>query len=140
MNDIAIRSPDGFRIRHTMLRVRDLDRSIDFYTRLLGMGVMRRRPNADPDGVVAYLGYGEEDGNHALELLEDADNSEAYDSGTGYGHIALAVPDIYALSEMLEKEGVDFILAPEPIRPGSPNIVAFIRDPDGYEIELTERH
>ncbi len=139
MTEVAIKSPNGFRIRHTMLRVRDLEHAVDFYTRLLGMGVMRLRPNSDPDGNVAYVGYGEEAGNHALELIEATANKDSYDLGTGYGHVALAVPDIRGLCEMLAGEGVQFIRPLGPIRPGNPNMLAFIVDPDGYQIELTER-
>src|SRR5581483_9323990 len=100
-----------FRIRHTMMLVRDLDRSIDFYTRLLGMDVQRLRPNPEKSERVGYLGY-----------------------------VALYVSDLYKLSEKLKAAGVKFTLGPEPNRPGSKDHVAFIEDPDGYTIELTERH
>ena len=129
---------EGYRIRHTMVRVADLEKSVDFYTRLLGMEVQRRRDN--PDEAVAYVGYGDEDHNHAIELIHEPARDAAFEMGNCYGHVALAVPDLYALCETLEKAGVEFRQAAGPIRPGSANLLAFVRDPDGYEIELTERH
>ena len=128
---------DVRRIRHTMVRVADLDKSVDFYTRLLGMEVQRRRDNADER--VAYVGYGDENGNHAIELTCEAGNSGPFEMGTGYGHVALGVSDIKGLCAALETAGVEFRKPLGPVRPGSPVHVAFIRDPDGYEIELTER-
>ena len=129
----------GFRIRHTMLRVAELERSVKFYTGLLGMVEFRRRE--DDDELVCYVGYGDaEDAVHALELVQEKDHEGGFEMGNCYGHVALAVPDIYALSEELKKAGVKFPLPPRPLRPDSPNHVAFILDPDGYEIELTERH
>ena len=129
----------GFRIRHTMLRVEELERSVKFYTELLGMAEFRRRE--DDDEMVCYVGYGDrEDAVHALELVQEKDHEGPFEMGNCYGHVALAVPDIYGLSAELEKEGVKFALPPRPLREGSSNHVAFIFDPDGYEIELTERH
>ncbi len=125
------------RIRHTMVRVGDLDRSIDFYTRLLGMTVQRERNN--PDEAVAYVGYGDEATSHAIELTCEADNRGPFEIGTGYGHVALGVPDIKGLCKTLVAAGVEFRKPLGPVRPGSAVHVAFIRDPDGYEIELTER-
>ena len=126
------------RMRHTMVRVADLDRSIDFYTRLLGMSVQRRREN--PAEQVAYVGYGDEGPHHTIELTCETDHKGPFDHGDGYGHVALGVSDLSGLCEMLEKEGVEFRHPLGPIRPGSPVIVAFIRDPDGYEVELTKRN
>jgi lactoylglutathione lyase len=128
---------EGRRIRHTNLRVRDLDKSVDFYTRLLGMEVQRRRDN--PDEQVAYVGYGEESENHALELTFEPARTAPFEIGNCYGHVALGVSDIEGLCAMLETAGVEFRKPLGPVRPGSPVHVAFIHDPDGYEIELTER-
>ncbi len=140
MNEGKTASPPGFRIRHTMLRVQDVEKSVDFYTRLLGMGVMRRREDARRKQTVCYVGYGEEDVNHALELVQEHERRGALEPGDAYGHIALAVPDLNGLCETLARDGVNITHAPEPVRPGSANLVAFITDPDGYEVELTERH
>ncbi len=128
---------DGLRIRHTNLRVADLDRSIEFYTHLLGMSVQRRREN--PDEQVAYVGYGDESEHHALELTFEPARTEPFELGNCYGHVALGVPDIHAMCAMLQKEGVEFRQPLGPVRPGSSVVVAFIKDPDGYEVELTER-
>ena len=132
--------PAGFRIRHTMIRVKDLEKSVAFYTDLLGMSVMRRRVNDDRGETVAYVGYGDEDANHALEIVQEHDQPAQFRHGNTYGHVALAVPDVMGLSEILMKAGVEFSTPPQAVRAGSPNKLAFIKDPDGYEIELTERH
>lgn len=127
-----------FRIRHTMLPVSDLDRTIDFYTRLLGMDVMRMRER--PEERVAYLGYGSEDAGPALELIQTGAAGEPGEMAAWAGHVALYVSDLYKLCETLKREGVTFTREPGPNRPGVPDLVAFIKDPDGYTLELTERH
>ncbi len=129
------------RIRHTMLRVKDLDKSLDFYCRLFGMTLYRRRDNEGGKYSVAFLGYGDENSNPAIELTYNWGRDDEYDKGDGYGHIAIGVPDIYALCEMLEKEGVDIPRPVGPLAHGGPNasIIAFVCDPDGYMIELGER-
>ena len=131
--------PAGFRIRHTMIRVKDLDTSVAFYTDLLGMSVMRRRVSDERGETVAYVGYGDEDGNHALEIVQEHEQPDIFRHGNTYGHVALGVPDVEALSAELMKAGVEFTVPPQPVREGSPNKLAFVKDPDGYEIELTER-
>jgi lactoylglutathione lyase len=128
------------RIRHTMMLVSDLDRSIDFYTGLLGMDVQRLRPNPDKSERVGYLGYGTEDEFPSLELIETGGPGRVKEMPRWHGHIALYVSDLYKLSEKLKAAGVKFTLEPQPNRPGSHDHVAFIEDPDGYTIELTERH
>lgn len=135
------KAPDGidFRLRHTMLPVTDLERSLDFYTRLLGMDVMRRRVNEAKNVTVGYVGYGDEGSNHALELIQDRGAAAGAALAAWDGHIAIAVSDLYRLSEVLEKEGVRFDKPAGPVAPGRNDLVAFIRDPDGYEIELTQR-
>lgn len=132
--------PAGFRIRHTMIRVKDLEKSVAFYTDLLGMSVMRRRVSEDRGETVAYVGYGDEEANHALEIVQEHDQPARFRHGNTYGHVALAVPDVMGLSETLMQAGVEFTTPPQAVRAGSPNKLAFIKDPDGYEIELTERH
>ena len=129
-----------FRIRHTMMLVSDLDRSIDFYTRLLGMDVQRLRPTPEKNERVGYLGYGSEDKNPGLELIETGGPGRIKEMPTWYGHVALYVSDLYRLCEKLKAESVKFTLGPQPNRPGSHDHVAFIQDPDGYVLELTERH
>ncbi len=129
------------RIRHTMIRVRDMDKSIDFYTRLFGMTLYRRRDNQGGKYTTAFLGYGQEEGNPAIELTYNWDQDADYTMGDGFGHIAIGVPDIHGFCENLEKEGVDIPRPVGPLKHGGPNAanIAFVRDPDGYMIELGER-
>ncbi len=129
------------RIRHTMIRVRDLDKSIDFYTRLFGMTLFRRRDNEGGKYTVAFVGYGDEDGGSTIELTHNWGRDEDYDHGTGFGHIAIGVPDIYGFCATLEKEGVEIPRPAGPLKHGGPNasVIAFVKDPDGYMIELGER-
>ena len=129
-----------FRIRHTMMPVKDLERSIDFYTRLLCMDVQRLRPSPDKNERVAYIGYGSEDEYPGLELTETGGPGNIAAMPKWHGHVAIYVSDLYKLSEKLKAEGVKFILGPQPNHPGSQDHVAFIQDPDGYLLELTERH
>jgi len=129
-----------FRIRHTMLPVRDLERTIDFYTRLLGMDVMRRRDQPDQNMRVGYLGYGSEDEGPALELIQTGRPGEHAQLPVWSGHVAIMVPKLYKLCETLKAAGVTLTREPKPVRPGSQDFVAWIQDPDGYTIELTERH
>ena len=124
------------RIRHTMLPVRDLNRTVDFYTRFLGMDVMRIRQQ-DENTRVGYLGYGSEDEGPALELIEVAKTEKITPWA---GHIAIMVPDLRGLYEQLKAAGVRFTQDPKPSQPGSPDLMAHIVDPDGYTIELNERH
>ena len=129
------------RIRHTMLRVKNLEKSVDFYTRLFGMRVFRQRDVEGGKYSVAFLGYGNENSDPAIELTYNWGHDEEYDVGDGYGHIAIGVPDIYALCERLKKEGVDIPRPAGPLKHGGPNasVIAFVKDPDGYLIELGER-
>ncbi len=129
-----------FRIRHTMLLVSDLNRSIDFYTRLLGMDIQRLRNSPERFERGAYVGYGSDDENHALELIQLGAPGENTNIPPWSGHIAIFVSDLYKLCEKLKAEGVTFIEEPGPNRPGSKDLVAFITDRDGYTLELTERH
>ena len=126
-----------FRIRHTMLPVADLDRSLDFYSRMLGMKVVKRRSNPARKQEVGYVGYGDEATHHTLELIADETVKTVEPTA---GHVAVGVNDLSKLCEFLNKEGVVFRQQPVPNRPGDPNLTAFIKDPDGHELELTERH
>ena len=130
-------SPE-FRMLHTMLRVKDLDASILFYTEGLGMKLLRR--NDFPSGrfTLAFVGYGPEESHTAIELTCNWDRAEPYDPGSGYGHVALGVPDVYAACEALRARGVKVVREPGPMKHGSTPI-AFIEDPDGYKIELVGR-
>ncbi|MFT3987920.1 lactoylglutathione lyase [Aestuariivirga sp.] len=126
-----------FRLLHTMLRVKDLDKSIDFYTRLLGMKLLRR--NEFPEGkfTLAFVGYGPEQSNAVIELTYNWDKPEGYELGTAYGHIALGVRDIYGICKELEANGAKIPRKPGPMMHGTTHI-AFIEDPDGYKVELID--
>ncbi|WP_085904744.1 lactoylglutathione lyase [Kiloniella majae] len=128
----------SFRFLHTMIRVLDLEKSIDFYTRHLGMKLLRKNDYPSGKFTLAFLGYGDEDNNTVIELTHNWDQSDAYELGSGFGHLALGVPDIYKTCELLEKEGVNIPRKPGPMAHGS-TVIAFIEDPDGYKIELIEK-
>ena len=127
------------KIRHTMIRVKTLQRSVEFYTKHLGMNLMRTRESQARGERVAYVGYGEEDSNHALEIVEMMNPPTEYVHGNTYGHIAILVDDVQKMSDRLKRSNIEFAHEPHQTRPENPNMIAFIKDPDGYEIELTER-
>ena len=129
---------DGFRMLHTMVRVKDLDASLDFYTRLLGMRLLRRRDYPDGKFTLAFVGYGPEESSAVLELTYNWDQEKPYDLGSGYGHVAIGVPDIYGTCDRLKAAGAKVVRAPGPMKHGS-TVIAFVEDPDGYKIELIER-
>lgn len=131
-------SPDAFRMLHTMIRVRDLERSLAFYTGALGMQVLRRQDFPNGRFTLAFVGYGPEEAHTVLELTHNWDQEEDYAQGDAWGHIALGVPDIYGTCERLEADGVRIPRPPGPMQHGS-TVIAFIEDPDGYKIELIER-
>lgn len=126
------------RLLHAMIRVRDLDQSLDFYTRLLGMELVRKKEFPSGRFTLAFVGYGEESDTTVLELTHNWDQEDPYEVGNGFGHLAIGVPDIYQTCEILEKEGVPIPRPPGPMQHGS-TVIAFIVDPDGYKIELIER-
>lgn len=126
-----------WRFLHTMIRVGDLDRSIDFYTRLLGMKLLRRTDFPDGRFTLAFLGYGDEASNTVIELTHNWDTA-SYELGNGFGHLALGVPDAYAACAELEKAGARIVRAPGPMKHGT-TVIAFVEDPDGYKIELIEK-
>ena len=127
----------AFRMLHTMLRVRDMEESIAFYTGYLGMSLLRKRDFPGGRFTLAIVGYGDRAGNTALELTHNWDREEPYEIGTGYGHIALGVPDIHGTCAKLEAAGVTILRPPGPMK-HSAMVIAFIEDPDGYRIELIE--
>ena len=118
------------RIRHTMLRVENLQRSVEFYTQLLGMELMRTRESQARGERVAYVGYGDEDSNHALELVEMIEPLGNFMHGNAYGHVALLVDDVQEMSDRLKRSNVEFAHEPHHTRPENPNMIAFIKDPD----------
>ena len=127
-----------YRLLHTMIRVKDLDKSIDFYTRHLGMNLLRRKDYPSGEFTLAFVGYGSEEDNAVIELTHNWGQETPYDLGSGFGHLAIGVPDIYGTCEALEKEGVKIPRPPGPMKHGG-SVIAFVEDPDGYKIELIER-
>jgi lactoylglutathione lyase len=125
------------RMLHTMLRVGDLDKSIKFYTEVMGMKLLRRRDNEEYRYTLAFVGYQEENEGTVLELTYNWDTSE-YDLGNGYGHIALEVEDIYATCNVIENQKGKITRPPGPVK-GGKTVIAFVEDPDGYKIELIEK-
>ncbi|HWH46557.1 MAG TPA: lactoylglutathione lyase [Burkholderiales bacterium] len=125
------------RILHTMLRVGDLRHSIDFYTNVLGMKVLRQRDYPDGRFTLAFVGYGDEDKEAVLELTHNWDTAK-YDLGTGYGHIALEVDDAYKACDEVKKRGGKVTREAGPMKHGT-TVIAFVEDPDGYKIEFIQR-
>jgi lactoylglutathione lyase len=125
------------RILHTMLRVGDLDRSIDFYTNVLGMKLLRRNDYPDGKFTLAFVGYGPESEGAVLELTHNWD-TKAYELGTGYGHVALEVDDAYATCADVKKRGGKVTREAGPMKHGK-TVIAFVEDPDGYKIEFIQR-
>lgn len=125
------------RILHTMLRVGDLDKSITFYTDVLGMTELRRKEYPDGKFTLAFLGYGDEANNTVLELTYNW-GVEQYEIGTAFGHIAIGVSDVYDACEKMKQVGGKIIREAGPMNAGD-TIIAFLEDPDGYQIELIGR-
>lgn len=122
------------RLLHTMLRVGNLDRSIDFYTGVLGMKLLRKKDYPDGKFTLAFVGYGSESDSSVIELTHNWD-TESYDTGDGFGHIAIEVDDVYTAVDELRSRGGKVIREAGPMNAGT-TILAFIEDPDGYQIEL----
>ncbi|HKK04454.1 MAG: lactoylglutathione lyase [Gammaproteobacteria bacterium] len=122
------------RILHTMLRVGDLERSIEFYTDVLGMKLLRRKDYPDGQFTLAFVGYGDESEEAVIELTYNWD-TDKYDLGDGYGHIAIEVDDVYKAAEAIRERGGKILREPGPMNAGT-TIIAFVEDPDGYPIEL----
>jgi lactoylglutathione lyase len=125
------------RLLHTMLRVGDLQRSIDFYTQVLGMTLLRQRDNPEYKYTLAFLGYGSNPEHAELELTYNY-GVDHYELGTAYGHIALAVPDVAQACNRIKSAGGKVTREAGPVKGGN-TIIAFVEDPDGYKIELIER-
>ena len=124
------------RLLHTMLRVGDLEKSVAFYTDVLGMQLLRRKDYPSGRFTLAFLGYGDEKEHTVLELTHNWD-TERYDLGDGYGHIALGVQDIQATCAGIADRGGRLVREPGPMKHGS-TVIAFLEDPDGYKVELIE--
>lgn len=122
------------RLLHTMLRVGDLQASIAFYTEILGMKLLRQKDYPDGRFTNAFIGYGDENSNSAIELTHNWDTSR-YDLGNGFGHLAIEVDDVYAAAEKIRAAGGKILREAGPMNAGT-TIIAFVEDPDGYQIEL----
>jgi lactoylglutathione lyase len=122
------------RLLHTMIRVGDLERSIQFYTEVLGMELLRRKDYPDGKFTLAFVGYGAESENSVIELTHNWD-TDAYDHGNAFGHVALEVDDVYKACEEIRARGGNVTREPGPMKSGT-TILAFVDDPDGYKIEL----
>jgi len=122
------------RMLHTMLRVGDLGRSLQFYTEVLGMTLLRRADYSEGRFTLVYLGYGEERDTAVLELTHNWDTSR-YEPGNAYGHIAIGVDDVYAACEAIRGRGGKIVREAGPMKGGTA-VLAFVEDPDGYKIEL----
>ena len=125
------------RLLHTMLRVGNLQRSINFYTQILGMKLIRTSENPDYKYSLAFVGYGNNPDHAEIELTYNW-GVETYEMGTAFGHIALSVPDVYAACEKIKAAGGNVTREAGPVKGGS-SVIAFVTDPDGYKIELIQR-
>jgi lactoylglutathione lyase len=143
MTDVAdtskpVTDTDEFRLLHTMIRVRDLDASLQFYTNLLGMKLLRKRDYPGGKFTLAFVGYGDESNNTMIELTHNWGQAGPYDLGSTFGHLAVGVPDVYKTCERLASAGVKIPRPAGPMAHGG-SVIAFIEDPDGYRIELIQR-
>jgi lactoylglutathione lyase len=125
------------KLLHTMLRVGDLQRSIDFYTRLMGMTLLRTTERPDQKYSLAFVGYGSNPEHAEIELTHNH-GVDSYELGSAYGHIALGVPDVAALCETIRAGGGNITREAGPVKGGT-TVIAFVTDPDGYKIELIEK-
>ena len=120
-----------------MLRVGDLQRSIDFYTNVLGMKLLRKNDYPDGRFTLAFVGYGDESTNAVIELTHNWD-TKSYDLGNGFGHVAIGMPDIYKACEAVKAKGGKVTREPGPMKFGG-TVIAFVEDPDGYKIEFIQK-
>ena len=125
------------RLLHTMLRVGDMQRSIDFYTKSMGMQLLRTTDRPDQKYSLAFVGFEDESKQAVIELTYNY-GVTSYDLGSGYGHIAIGVDDIYAMCERVKAAGALVTREPGPVKGGT-TVIAFVQDPDGYKIELIQR-
>ena len=124
------------RILHTMLRVGNMDRSLSFYTEVMGMKVLRTTDRPEQKYSLAFVGYGDESEQSVIELTYNY-GVDSYDLGNAYGHIAIAVPDAYKACEAVKAKGGTVTREAGPVKGGS-TVIAFVQDPDGYKIELIQ--
>lgn len=124
------------RLLHTMLRVGNLEKSLDFYCNLLGMKLLRQKDYPGGEFTLAFIGYGDESDNTVLELTYNW-GKENYNLGDAYGHIAIGVDDIYGTCEQIKAKGGKVSREPGPMKHGS-TVIAFVEDPDGYKVELIQ--
>lgn len=134
MGGAVLTSP--MRLLHTMLRITDLDRSLRFYTEVMGMQLLRRRDYPGGRFTLAFVGYGKESDTAVLELTHNWDTS-SYELGTAYGHIAIGVDDIFGTCEAIRAKGGKVVREPGPMSEGG-TVIAFVEDPDGYKLELIQ--
>lgn len=125
------------RLLHTMLRVGDLERSLDFYRNVFGMQLLRQKDYPEGRFTLAFLGYGPESEHTALELTHNWD-TQSYDLGEGFGHLAIEVDDAYQACEEIKAKGGDVVREAGPMKHGT-TVIAFVRDPDGYMVELIQK-
>ena len=142
MTDVAetsrpVLDVDKSRLLHTMIRVRDLNASLNFYTNQLGMKLLRKRDYPSGKFTLAFVGYGDEEHNSVIELTHNWD-TEAYELGNGYGHIALEVDDAYATCDAVRARGGKVTREAGPMKHGT-TVIAFVEDPDGYKIEFIQK-
>ncbi|QEL63897.1 lactoylglutathione lyase [Oryzomicrobium terrae] len=126
------------RLLHTMIRVGNLEQSLAFYTEVLGMQLLRKHDYPEGRFTLAFVGYGPESEGAVIELTHNWDTT-AYDLGTGYGHIALEVDDAYAACTAIKARGGKVVREAGPMKHGT-TVIAFVEDPDGYKIELIQKH
>ena len=129
---------NNFKYLHTMMRVNDLDESINFYSKIFGMQLLRKSDYPDGKFTLAFLGYGDEENNTVLELTYNWDQKEKYKLGNAWGHIAIGVENIYDFCEELEKNNIVITRKPGPMKHGN-TVIAFLEDPNGYQIELIQK-
>jgi lactoylglutathione lyase len=130
--------PDNYSFLHTMLRVGDLERSVRFYTELLGMRELRRRDVPDGKYTLVFVGYAPESSGAAVIELTYNYGVQHYEPGTAFGHLAIGVPDVAGTCEKLRAAGAKITREPGPVKFGT-TVIAFVEDPDGYKIELIQR-
>lgn len=128
---------DRPRILHSMIRVADLDRSLDFYCNILGMKQLSRVDIESGRFSIVFVNFTDDYDTGAIELTHNWDREEGYTHGSGYGHVAIGVPDIYGMCDRLRAAGIDSVTEPRILLPGAPAL-AFVKDPDGYAIELIQ--
>ena len=126
------------RTLHTMLRVKNLEKSVEFYTTKMGMHELRRTEVPDGKYTLVFVGFAPDDEQAAVELTFNWDQTDGYEVGNGFGHLAFGLPDIYAACDKMRAAGVQITREPGPVKFGTTEI-AFVKDPDGYVIELIQR-